>query len=204
MKAARSFVSAVVLAAGRGARMGRTKQLLPFEGRPLLAGVIETALASAADEVVVVLGHDAEAIRAAVGGASDGARFVVNPNYDEGQATSLIAGLEALDRRADAAVVLLGDQPGVTPADVDAVVSAYLASGAPAARALYESGEAGHPVVIGRVLWDEVCAQRGDVGAREVLRRHADRVLSVALDKPAPRDVDSPADYEAALAPRRR
>ncbi len=200
MNAERGFVSALVLAAGRGERMGRLKQTLTLGGRPVLAHIVDAALASSVDEVVVVLGYEAGAVRAALGDTADMARVVVNPDYARGQATSLIAGLDAIDRRAVAAVVLLGDQPGVTSEDIDAVVKAYLAGAASAVRAAYESGEVGHPTVIGRALWDEIRAERGDVGAREVLRRHAESVATVALGKPAPLDLDTPADYDAAVA----
>lgn len=200
MNAERGFVSALVLAAGRGERMGKLKQVLPLGGRPVLAHVVDAAAASCADEVVVVLGYEAEAVRAALGDSGDAVRIVVNPQYGQGQATSLRAGLDALDRRAAAAVVLLGDQPGVTSADIDAVANAYLTGSVSAVRAAYASGEVGHPTVIGRALWDEIRAERGDVGARQVLRRHAERVSTVALGKPAPCDLDTPRDYDAAVA----
>jgi molybdenum cofactor cytidylyltransferase len=181
--------------------MGRTKQLLLLGGRPLLLHVVETALRSKVDEVVVVLGHDAQEVQRALG-SIDGARCVVNPEYASGQASSLRAGLDALDGRSQAAVVLLGDQPDVTVDDVDRVVREYRSSGKLAARATYDSEDgpvAGHPTVIGRALWEEVRVLEGDVGARAVLGQHDPRVLQVAMGKPPPPDVDTPADYQRAV-----
>jgi molybdenum cofactor cytidylyltransferase len=197
--AERGFISALVLAAGRGSRMGRTKQLLPLDGEPVLARVIDASLASGADEVVVVLGHAAGEIRDTLGTVDDRVRFVVNPEYERGQSTSLIAGLDALDPRSAAAVVLLGDQPAVTAADVDSVVAGFLAADALGARATYDSGAAGHPTVLGRDLWGEIRGERGDVGAREVLRRHGERVATVRLNKAPPADLDTPDDYRSLL-----
>ncbi len=192
-----AFVSALILAAGQGVRMGRVKQLLPLRGRPLLSHAIEAARASRVDEVVVVLGHQAARVRAELGDLP-GVRFVDNRDYRRGQSSSLSLGLAALDPRAQAAVVLLGDQPTVTADDIDRVVDGFADGDAVAARAAYEdAGEltAGHPTVLGRVLWDEVGALEGDLGAREILARYRDRVVQVALGKAPPPDLDTPAEY---------
>lgn len=187
--------------------MGRTKQVLPLHGRPVLAHVIDAALGSAADEVVVVLGHDAAVIRSALadcGLAAQPVRFVENADYEQGQSSSLAAGIAAVDPRSDAVVVLLGDQPTVSSSDIDRVITAFGANGVAAVRAAYGTGDqsvAGHPTVIGHALWDDVCRVRGDVGAREVLARHAERILRVELGKPPPPDLDTPGDYAALVAP---
>lgn len=204
MNADRRYVSALVLAAGRGARMGRTKQLLPMGGRPLLALVIDAALGSVADEVVVVLGHEAGEIRSALADGWTGRlRFVENVDYERGQSSSLVAGIAAVDPRSEAVVVLLGDQPTVSSADIDRVIEASTRDGVVAVRAMYDEGAAavaGHPTLIGRALWDEVRGVRGDKGARDVLARHGDHVLRVQIGKPPPADVDTPGDYELLVA----
>ncbi|HEX5498621.1 MAG TPA: NTP transferase domain-containing protein, partial [Thermomicrobiales bacterium] len=117
------MISGIILAAGDSTRLGRPKQLLPVGGLPLLAHVLRHAAASRLDDVVVVLGHDAEAIAEAVG--EWGQRIAVNPDFAAGQSTSLKIGLAAVPPQAEAALVLLGDQPEVGPAIIDAVIAAF-------------------------------------------------------------------------------
>jgi molybdenum cofactor cytidylyltransferase len=203
----RALVAGVVLAAGRGSRLSTTKQLLPLEGLPLVAHAVAAAEESRLADVVVVLGHEADAVLAAL--ALRRARVVRNPRFAEGQSTSLQAGLLALGPHIEAAVILLGDQPGVRPAVIDALIAARGAgpagaSGGPEEGPLaliptYE-GRDGHPVLLERELWPEVMDVRGDEGARSVLRAHAAQVLRLAVPGSAPRDVDTPDDYAALRA----
>jgi molybdenum cofactor cytidylyltransferase len=190
-------VSAIVLAAGASARMGRPKQLLPLGGRPLLQAALDAAAAGGVDEVVVVLGHEAEAIGAALALPPSG-RLVVNPAHAEGQATSLRAGLAALAGDATAAVVLLGDQPRVRSDAVRALVEAHRSDPRPVLRAAY-AGRAGHPVLLRRAVWDEAMALRGDQGARALMAREPDRVGLVEVGGRPPDDVDTPEDYARLL-----
>ena len=125
----RVFLTGVVLAAGTSVRMGRPKQLLPLGDRCLLQRVVDAALASRLDEVIVVLGHRAEEIRAAIVLPGDGrARAVVNPDFARGQSTSLQRGVRAADARSQAVAVLLGDQPGVTAGLIDRVAAAFVSA----------------------------------------------------------------------------
>jgi CTP:molybdopterin cytidylyltransferase MocA len=151
-----------VLAAGEGSRFaGGTKQLAELRGRPL----IEHALAAVAglSPRVVVLGHAAEEILAAAD--LQGAEPVVCDGWREGQAASLRCGIAALGG-VDAAVVVLGDQPGITADAVSAIAAA--AGRGDAARATYR-GTPGHPVLLGRALLDRAGELRGDVGFRDLL-----------------------------------
>ena len=155
-------IGGLVLAAGEGSRFGGIKQLAPLGGRPLL----EHALASVAvlSPRVVVLGHESEAIVAAVD--LQGAEAVVCEDWRDGQAASLRCGVRALGD-VDAAVVVLGDQPRITTAAVTAVAAAA-GAGMAAARASY-GGRPGHPVLLGRELLARVGELRGDVGFRDLL-----------------------------------
>src|SRR5690349_23912664 len=114
------MISGVVLAAGGSTRLGRPKQLLPLGGVPLLAQVLRNAAASRLDDVVLVLGHEAEAIAEAVG--EWGQRLAINPDFAAGQSTSLKVGLCAVPPDAEAMLVLLGDQPEIGPDIIDAVI----------------------------------------------------------------------------------
>ncbi|MGD9712020.1 MAG: NTP transferase domain-containing protein [Thermomicrobiales bacterium] len=185
-------VWAVILAAGTASRAGSTKQLLELQGKPLLQHVIDNARAANVDGVVLVLGHDAERVRVAIDPGH--ATVVINPHYASGQASSLIAGVTALPPVVDAAVVLLGDQPGVTNDDIDQVVDAWKAAEPPLA-VPYWQGDRGNPVVFARSVFPEIQELTGDTGARAIFRKYEGSIVRVAFDRPMPPDVDTPADY---------
>jgi molybdenum cofactor cytidylyltransferase len=184
-------IGGVVLAAGEGSRFGGPKQLAELGGRPLLEHVLEAAAAvPALDRVVLVLGARADEIVARVD--SHGAQAVVCEGWSEGQAASLRTGLAALDD-LDAALILLGDQPGVTAAAIEAVLAHF--DGTHAVRAVYD-GSPGHPVILTRELMRRAMELEGDLGARELLEDARVRKVEVA-HLCRPRDVDTPEDLEA-------
>jgi molybdenum cofactor cytidylyltransferase len=179
---------AIVLAAGAGRRFGATKQLVELDGKPLVAHAVDVARRAGIADVLVVVGHDADDVRGAVG---DRARVVDNPDHARGQSTSLVKGLEAAGRTdAEVAVILLADQPRVDPALVRA--TAMLAAGGEAVRARYLDGP-GHPVALARAVWGRVSERvTGDAGARQMLDELS--VVELEVDGPAPVDVDDPGD----------
>ncbi len=185
-------LTAVILAAGRGARMGSPKQLLPLDGRPLLQHVIDAAASAPLAGIVLVLGYAAEEIVAAIDLPPD-AVVVVNPLWDDGQAASLRAGLDAILESVHGALILLGDQPDVRTDAIRALAEAHAADPAPILRAAYR-GRASHPVVLDRAVWPGVEALRGDQGARALLAAHAGRVRLVEVGGDPPEDVDTPED----------
>lgn len=187
-------VSALILAAGSSARMGRPKQLLDWGGRPLVRAAAEVALAARLDPVLVVVGGARAEVEAAL--ADLPLRIVDNPDYVAGQSTSLHAGIAALGPAADAVVVLLGDQPFVTAAIVDRLVADWQASAAPIVAPVY-AGQRGNPVLFARAIFPELLVIQGDQGARAVLAADPARVRLVAFDDPRPlADIDTPEDYE--------
>jgi molybdenum cofactor cytidylyltransferase len=186
-------ISGVVLAAGTSSRLGRPKQLLELEGRPLLQHVVDAAAASGLAEVVVVLGHESDRIATALALPS-GTRIVVNHHYEAGQSTSLRAGLSSVDSRTDAAAILLGDQPRLTPSAIRKTLDAFRASEAPIMRALWQ-GTPGHPVVLARSEWGSIQKLMGDKGARDLVAASA-RVDVVEMGEPPMDDVDTWEQYE--------
>jgi molybdenum cofactor cytidylyltransferase len=193
-------VAGLILAAGAATRMGTPKQLLPLDGRPLLQHVLDAAEASTLCGVVVVLGAEATQVRAAVT-AGPRVRFVVNARFAEGQATSLRAGLEAVPEAAAAVAVLMADQPGVTTALIDHVVASYAGAGGIIVRPVFGPDRIpGHPVILDRAAWPAARALGDDEGARALFGAHAEWLRDLPIDAEPLPDIDTPADYEAALA----
>jgi molybdenum cofactor cytidylyltransferase len=173
--------------------MGRQKLLLPLpDGRVLVRAAVEQVLAAGLDAVVVVVGHEGRAVQAALAGLP--VRVVDNPFHATGQSTSLRAGLRALDPGTEAAVVALGDQPLPDPGVIRRLVAAFRATGKPIVVPRYRDGR-GNPVLFATALVGELDAVTGDVGGRPVIARDPARVAEVAVDTPAPPDVDTPEDY---------
>ena len=174
--------------------MGEPKQLLTVRGRPLLETAIAAACDSTVDDVVVVLGAQAEQIRAEVDFGR--ARVVVNPDYAQGMSTSLRAGVRTLGADIERAVVILGDQPDVNASLLDRLLETQAASGLPAA-ALSFDGLLHPPMVLARELWADIDALTGDVGLRALVRAHPERVAALAAGTPGdhPIDIDTPEDF---------
>ena len=189
----------VVLAAGASTRMGSPKQLLEFGGRPMLERIVVEASASRLDDVLVVLGADAQRIRGAVEWGR--ARVIVNENYVDGMSTSLQAGIGALGDDVDRAVVILGDQPDVDASLINLLLDAQQSSGLPAT-ALDFDGLLHPPVVLARELWSKIDELRGDVGLGQLLRRQTDRVVRIPASQPSghPIDIDTPEDAALFIA----
>jgi molybdenum cofactor cytidylyltransferase len=182
----------VVLAAGLSRRMGGSNKLLaPLDGEPMIARVVDAFLASKARPVLVVVGHQADRVRAALAGRD--VRFVENAAYEEGLGASLRAGIEALGEDVDAALVGLGDMPRITPAHVNRIVDAFDPAGPETIVVPVHDRKRGHPVLWSARHFAEMRKLGGDVGARGLLERHADAVRTVAIDDDAVHiDVDTP------------
>ena len=192
-----SRVAVVILAAGTSARMGEAKQLLRLGEGTVLGQTVENVRASSVDEVVMVLGASAEAIREQLPAEILGlARVVVNPEYETGVASSLRVGLAALGSDVDAAVIVLGDQPFVRAATLDRIIEEYRRTGAQIVIPMYE-GARGNPVLLDRSLFREAMALEGDVGCRAIFTKHAEGVVYLEVDDSGVLlDIDSRGDYE--------
>jgi CTP:molybdopterin cytidylyltransferase MocA len=191
-------VSAVLLAAGQSARMGRQKALLPWHGAPLLEyQLTQLAAVEGVRQVVVVTGHEPERI------ATLAARFPLatvahNPAWATGKVSSILAGLRAVPPGSDAIVLLAVDQPRPA-AVVAALVRAHLERRPPATVPV-RAGRRGHPVVFDAALLPELLQISQDtLGVRAVLQRHADGTLELEMDDPVIHtDLNAPADVASA------
>jgi CTP:molybdopterin cytidylyltransferase MocA len=188
----RSGISVIVLAAGAGSRFGGGKLLAEYRGRPLIEATLLRLREAPADETIVVVGNDAEGLRGLC--ESYGVRLAENPDWAEGMATSVKEGLAACSPDADAAVVMLGDQPLVGAKAVERLVEAY-EGGAAVAVATY-GGERRNPALFTRRMWPMLEGElSGDEGARGFMRRHPEMVAEVPCDDVAdPTDVDTVED----------
>ena len=191
-----SEVAAIVLAAGQGSRFGPEPKLLaPFEGKPLVRHVVEAAAVSSADPVIVVTGHRAGEIEAAVKDLP--VRFVRNEASSDGLSASLKAGFAALPAEAQAAIVLLGDMPLIAAELIDDLIAAWEQHGRPMALIPTFEGRRGNPVVLSRNLGDAILTLQGDAGAGSILRHHPGAVEWPLDNAAIVRDIDNADDLEA-------
>ena len=185
-------IAAVVLAAGRSTRMrGPNKLLAEIARRPLVRIVAEEALASRADPVIVVAGHQRAEVEKALAGLR--VRIVHNPDFAEGLGTSLRAGIAAVPADSDAAIVCLGDMPRVDAALMNRLIAAFDPDrGALVVVPTFE-GKRGNPVLWSRRFFPDLMAIEGDVGARHLIGRYSEAVAEVTVEgKAALIDVDTP------------
>jgi molybdenum cofactor cytidylyltransferase len=193
----RPFVAGLVLAAGASTRLGQPKQVLPFGGTTMLGHVVaETCAAAGLDQVVVVIGGSAASVRRQVDFGT--ATVVENPEFTEGCASSYRTGLAAVDPRAEAVAVLLGDQPGLDRGVIELVAAEWRRDQAPIMLASYR-GRLGHPMVFARSFFEALAALRGDKAAWKLVDAHPDRVRAVPVDRPFPLDVNTWEEYETLL-----
>ena len=186
-------VAALVLAAGRSSRMGPVNKLLVPDrhGVPMVARVVDNALASGARPVLVVTGHDPDGVRGALKGRD--VRFVQAERHAEGLSASLQAGLAALPAEVEGVVVCLGDMPLVSGASIDRLLAAFDPEEGRAIVLPAFEGRPGNPVLWSLEYRAAMMALTGDAGARKLLRQHAERVVEVDMpDDSVLRDFDTP------------
>ena len=191
-------VAAIVLAAGRSTRMGGPNKLLAeLGGKTLVRIVAEQALASKAQSVIVVTGHQAEQVEKALQGLK--VRFVRNPDFAEGLASSVKAGVAAVPENADGAVICLGDMPLISAHLIDRLIEAFAPDRGNLIAVPVSDGRRGNPVLWSRRFFNELMTLDGDIGARHLIARHSEAVAEVAVEgHGAFLDIDTPQALAAA------
>jgi molybdenum cofactor cytidylyltransferase len=191
-------VAAVILAAGRSTRMGGPNKLLAeLGGKSLVRIVTEQALASKADGVIVVTGHQADQVEKALHGLK--VTFVRNPDFADGLATSVKAGIAAVPQAADGAVVCLGDMPLIDARLIDRLIETFAPDRGNLIAVPVSDGRRGNPVLWSRRFFNELMTLDGDIGARHLIARHAEAVAEVAVEgHGAFLDIDTPQALEDA------
>ena len=192
------MIAGIVLAAGLSLRMGRPKLLLDWGGKPVVRRAVERVKAGGVDEIVIVLGHEGQAIREALKGLP--VRFVENPEPEAGQASSIACGVSALGPAAGAALIALGDQPALPPEVIPRLLQTFHETGKAIVAPLYR-GVQGNPVLFAAAVFPELRALTGDRGARSVVEKDPARVALVSFDLAMPADLDTFEDYERLRPP---
>ncbi len=191
-------VAAILLAAGRSERFGgRNKLLAPVAGQPMVRRAVQHLMASRADPVIVVTGFEHGEVEAALEGLA--VRFVHNPGFAEGLASSICAGLAAVPDDADAALICLGDMPGARASIVDELIMAFAEAGdAPITFPQKPDGAQGNPVLWPRRHFSGLMALTGDRGAKALIGSLATETLPVPMTSAAPfDDIDTEAELAA-------
>ena len=184
-------VYAVLLAAGRSSRMGGPNKLMAlFDGKPLVRRTAGRVLATKAAGTFVVTGHQRGRVHEALEGLA--VRFAENPDFADGLSTSLKAGVAALPQDAAGALIVLGDMPGVSSADLDRLVDAFRKAGGTAVVRASHEGKRGNPVLLPRALFPAISHLEGDTGARHLIEAGGLDVIDVEIGAGAAVDVDTP------------
>ena len=191
-------VAAVILAAGRSTRMGGPNKLLAeLNGKPLVRIVAEQALASKAQGVVVVTGHQADQVERALQGLN--VTFVRNPDFAEGLASSVKSGIAAVPQSADGAVICLGDMPLISAHLIDRLIETFAPDRGNLIAVPVSDGRRGNPVLWSRRFFNELMTLDGDIGARHLIAKHSEAVAEVPVEGlEAFLDIDTPQALEAA------
>lgn len=199
------MVVAAVLAAGLSTRMGgRPKGLLRVdEHDTFVTRIVRTFNQAGLHDVVVIVGHEADAVQSVLAASGVSARAVRNPHYERGQLSSLVTAIDAVDRpEVDGLALALVDAPLFSAATVRALVERFLDTRAPVVRAV--RGELhGHPVVLGRALFDAIRQADPAIGPKPIVRGHASLLGDVPVDDPgAFVDIDTPEEYARVIGAR--
>jgi molybdenum cofactor cytidylyltransferase len=190
-------VAGIVLAAGESTRMGRPKQLLQAGGGTLLEGIINEALRSDLDEVILVLGHKYEEIRATLGQVLQhpNLKVIENRKFKKGISSSIIAGLSEVEDNHDHVMILLADMPYIDANLIDLLLRRYIDSRLPLG-AIKLKTKRTHPVIFSRKLFHELHNLKGDMGARNLFEKYADQVCLVEPEGfYDDSDIDTPEDH---------
>ncbi len=183
-KTMKNKVVAILLAAGQSTRMGASNKLLvAVDGRPMVLHALDAMLGSRVDEVILVTGHEADLVRAALGDRSP--RVVHNPDYALGLSTSLKAALSALPAEISGVLIGLGDMPRITTGDIDRLIAAFDPDEGRSICVPTVKGKRGNPVLFSTAFVDDMLTIEGDVGAKHLIGLHAEQVVEIEMDSDA-------------------
>ncbi len=187
------MIWAMILAAGESRRMGKAKLLLPFKKTTIIETIIEAAIHSKADRILVVLGSDREKIEEKI--KKYPVEIAFNPRYRSGMLSSIQRGFRAIPENAHAVLIMLGDQPSVSFAVIDRVINAYKKTGKGIVLPVYKK-ERGHPVLIDVKYRKEIERLDPSLGLRQLVYSSTEDILEVEVKTASIlRDIDNAEDY---------
>ena len=189
------MMSAILLAAGQSKRMGELKQLMPFGQSTIVEQAVDNLLGSSVDEVILVVGYKAEDVIKAI--AAKPIKLVINPDYEQGMSTSVIAGLNLVHSGVQGVMLALGDQPLVDSQTINILIGEFYNHDKGIAVPTYQ-GRRGHPIIFAIKYKEQLLKLGGDVGGRKIIKDHPDDILEVAVNSESViADFDTTDDYQA-------
>ncbi len=189
------MVSAILLAAGQSKRMGKLKQLMPFGQSTIVEQAVDNLLGSTVDEVIVVVGYKAEDVINAI--AAKPVKVAINPDYEHGMSTSIMAGLNLVHSGVQGVMLALGDQPLVDSQTINRLIEEFYNHDKGIAVPTYQ-GRRGHPIIFAIRYKKQLLKLSGDVGGRQIIKEHPDDVLEIAVNSEnVIADFDTTGDYQA-------
>lgn len=188
------FISAIILAAGESKRMGESKLLLKWREASIFEDTVDNYLASAVNEVNVILGNRATEMEKIIGDRS--VTVAINPAYTKGMSTSIVIGINVMSPRTQGIMLALADQPSITSQTIDKLIQVFQQRKKGIILPTYH-GQRGNPVIFDIKYRNELLALQGDIGGREIVHRHYDDVQEVSVDNRGVLiDIDTPEDYK--------
>lgn len=173
------MISAILLAAGESKRMGKLKQLMPLGEKSILEHSLDSLIRSKVGEVILVVGREAEAVMKKV--AARPVMITVNPDYRQGMSTSIARGLDSVNDSAGAVMLALADQPFIDSRVINRLIDEFDTHNKGIVVPVYK-GRRGHPIIFAIKYKDELLGLKGDTGGKEIIDRHPDDILEVAVD----------------------
>jgi len=175
--------------------MGELKQLMPFGYSTVMGQALDNLLSSAVNEVIVVVGYRAEEVIKTI--ATKPVKLVINPDYEQGMSTSIVAGLNLVDSKAQAIMLALGDQPLVNSQTINILIEEFYNYEKGIAIPTYQ-GRRGHPILFAIAYKEKLLELKGDIGGRQIVKDHPDDILEVAVDSDSIiTDIDTISDYQS-------
>lgn len=192
------MIKAVILAAGKSERFGRNKLLEPIDGKPIIRWIVESTLNSEVDEVIVVLGFEADKVGRVIEDLP--CKKIINPNYESGMSSSVKFGVRNVMEFSEAILIIPGDCPLINKNSINMVIKKYMEVKASIIVATYK-GMKGHPILIDKSLFQEIMEiSEEKMGLKEVVKKHQEKVLYVETGDPGViLDIDNQEDLEIAL-----